>query len=59
MWNKFLDWSRTNDTQIRWFFIGVFTVLFFHDAAAGEWLSAMVDLLFIGLNLWWVHPQDK
>lgn len=52
MWNKFLDWHRENDTQIRWFFVGVFTVLFLRDAHAGNWFVAMIDLVLIAFNLW-------
>lgn len=52
MWDKFLQWHRENDTEIRWFFVGVFTVLFFVDAYAGKWVSAMIDLILIGFNLW-------
>lgn len=52
MWNKFVKWNRENDTQIRWFFIGVFTVLFLRDGAEGKWFEAMLDLLFIGVNFW-------
>ena len=52
MWNKFVEWNRENDTQIRWFFIGVFTVLFLRDGAEGKWFEAMLDLLFIGVNFW-------
>lgn len=52
MWNKFVEWQRENDTQIRWFFIGVFTVLFLNDGAAGKWFEAMLDLIFIGVNFW-------
>lgn len=52
MWNKFVKWQRENDTQIRWFFIGVFTVLFLRDGAEGKWFEAMLDLLFIGVNFW-------
>lgn len=52
MWNDFLQWQREYDTQIRWFFIGVFTVLFFVDVRAQDWFGAMLDLIFIGLNFW-------
>ena len=47
-----MEWQRVNDTQIRWFFIGVFTVLFLHDGAEGKWFEAMLDLIFIGVNFW-------
>jgi hypothetical protein len=52
VWNKFVEWQRVNDTQIRWFFIGVFTVLFLRDGAEGKWFEAMLDLIFIGVNFW-------
>ena len=58
MWNKFCEWQRVNDTQIRWFFIGVFTVLFFRDAAVGNWFGAMLDLIFIGANFWLAKKDD-
>ena len=52
MWNKFLQWHRENDLQVRWFFVGVFTVLFLRDVSAGDWLSALVDAILIYLNVW-------
>ena len=58
MWNKFNEWHRVNDTQIRWFFIGVFSVLFLRDAAAGNWFEAVLDLIFIGANFWLAKKDD-
>ena len=52
MWNKFLEWHRKYDLQVRWFFVGVFTVLLIRDVLAGDWLSALVDIILIYLNIW-------
>jgi hypothetical protein len=52
MWNKFLEWHRKYDTQVRWFFIGVFTVLLVRDVSAGNALGAFIDIVIICLNLW-------
>ena len=52
MWNKFLEWHRKYDTQVRWFFIGVFTVLLIRDLKSGNALGAVIDVVIICLNLW-------
>ena len=52
MWNKFMEWHRKYDTQVRWFFIGVFTVLLIRDVSAGNALGAFIDIVVICLNLW-------
>lgn len=52
MWNKFLEWHRKYDVQVRWFFIGVFTVLLFRDLKDGNALGAVIDIVIIALNLW-------
>ena len=52
MWNKFLEWHRKYDIQVRWFFIGVFTVLLFRDLKSGNALGAVIDVAIICLNLW-------
>jgi hypothetical protein len=52
MCNKFLEWHRNYDTQVRWFFIGVFTVLLIRDVSAGNALGAFIDIVIICLNLW-------
>lgn len=52
MWNKFLEWHRKYDIQVRWFFVGVFTVLLIRDLSRGDWLSALVDIILIYLNVW-------
>ena len=52
MWNKFLQWHRKYDVEVRWFFVGVFTVLLIRDLSRGDWLSALVDIILIYLNIW-------
>ena len=57
MWNKFLEWHRKYDTQVRWFFIGVFTVLLIRDVSAGNALGAVIDIVIIGFNLWPINDR--
>jgi hypothetical protein len=57
MWNKFVEWHRKYDIQVRWFFIGVFTVLLIRDVSAGNALGAVIDIVIICLNLWPINDR--
>lgn len=50
MLNKIYQWLVAHDFQISWFFIGYFVSEFFQDAARGNWLGAVLDVVIVVLN---------
>jgi hypothetical protein len=50
MWNKFLEWHERNNLQVRWFFIGFFSLSLLQDLAKGNYFWAFLDLVLIYFN---------
>jgi hypothetical protein len=50
MWDKIVTWSMINKVEITWFLIGLFTAFGLDNLGAGNFISALVNFGFAGLN---------
>lgn len=50
MWDKIRTWAYINSVQITWFLIGLFTAFGLTDFGNGNWIGALINFGFAGLN---------